>query len=62
MQCDTEQPLQVTTTGESPGGAPVDVDVTPLTSNSVRVDWTPPDPAQHHGDLLAYHVGYKIKE
>lgn len=52
------QALQVTTEGEAPGGPPRDVVVTAVTSSSLRVSWTPPQPAVRHGRILAHYISY----
>ncbi|XP_068204699.1 cell adhesion molecule Dscam2-like [Palaemon carinicauda] len=50
--------LQVTTEAEAPGGPPRDVEVTAISSTSLKVTWTSPDPALRYGRVMAYYIGY----
>ncbi|XP_069192476.1 cell adhesion molecule Dscam2 isoform X3 [Procambarus clarkii] len=50
--------LQVTTEGEAPGGPPREIEVTPVSSTSLKVSWLPPDSSIRHGKILAYYITY----
>ena len=54
----TYQPLQVTTEAEAPGGPPTEVEVRAVSSTSLRVTWSPPEPSYRHGRILAYYISY----
>ena len=54
--------MQVTTDGEAPSSAPINVRADSVTPVSVRVSWEPPPPHSHHGAILGYNIGIRKQE
>uniref|UniRef100_T1JCP3 Down syndrome cell adhesion molecule-like protein Dscam2 n=1 Tax=Strigamia maritima TaxID=126957 RepID=T1JCP3_STRMM len=53
--------LVSTTTGEeAPSGPPKDVRVEAMNSQTLRITWKPPKQEHWNGEILGYHVGYKL--
>lgn len=48
------------TAEEMPGGPPLEVSVEPLSSNSLKIKWKPPDKHLQYGLLKGYYVGYRL--
>ena len=51
--------LQFVTNGEKPGGAPSNVRITALASDSLEVTWDDPEQRLRHGPINRYNIGYK---
>ena len=45
---------------EMPGGPPLEVSVEPLSSNSLKIKWKPPDRHLQFGQVKGYYIGYKL--
>ncbi|GAB6033413.1 Down syndrome cell adhesion molecule-like protein 1 [Chamberlinius hualienensis] len=50
----------IATAEEAPAGAPQDVEVKPIGSDSVLITWKPPHRDLLNGDVSGYHVGYRM--
>ncbi|XP_054724764.1 cell adhesion molecule Dscam2-like [Uloborus diversus] len=51
--------MTVTTDEEVPGGPPLDVEVRPTGSQSLKVTWKPPREDLQHGTIRGYYIGYR---
>ncbi|KAM3612613.1 uncharacterized protein V6R79_011263 [Siganus canaliculatus] len=56
---DSSNVLTVTTKEAAPDGPPLDMELTALTPNSIKVSWKPPRPELRNGVLLSYSVSYR---
>jgi hypothetical protein len=56
---DPSEPLRFTTDEEAPGGPPLHIKVTALSSKTVKVSWKPPREDLLFGAIKGYYVGYK---
>lgn len=57
---DSSQIVTFKTQEEMPGGPPLDVSVEPLSSNSLKMKWRPPDHYLQFGQIKGYYIGYRI--
>ena len=48
------------TAEEMPGGPPLEVSVEPLSSNSLKIKWKPPDRHLQFGQIKGYYIGYRL--
>lgn len=48
------------TSEEMPGGPPLEVSVEPLSSNSLKIKWKPPDKHLQFGHVKGYYIGYRV--
>lgn len=51
--------LQITTAEELPEGSPINIQVVPMSSTKLRIEWDPPDKKYWHGVILGYYLGYR---
>ncbi|XP_042899058.1 cell adhesion molecule Dscam1 isoform X2 [Parasteatoda tepidariorum] len=51
-----------TTEEEVPGGPPLEVNVQPTGSQSLKVTWKSPRKALQHGKIHGYYIGYKVAD
>lgn len=54
-------PVQIRTQSDMPSAAPEGITAEALSSNSIRVKWTSPDPRLTNGDITGYKIRYKTK-
>ncbi|KAF7492736.1 Down syndrome cell adhesion molecule -like protein [Sarcoptes scabiei] len=57
---DPSQMVLFRTAEEMPGGPPLDVSVEPISSNSLKIKWRPPDKFLQFGQIKGYYIGYRI--
>lgn len=57
---EASQLIPFRTAEEMPGGPPVDVSVEPLSSNSLKIKWRPPDKYLQFGQIKGYYIGYRV--
>lgn len=50
------------TSEEMPGGPPLEVNVEPLSSNSLKIKWKAPDRHLQFGQVKGYYIGYRLVE
>lgn len=53
-------PVKATTSGEAPGGPPLNISAQALGLESVKVTWMPPSKNLHYGPIRGYYVGYRL--
>nr|XP_040576477.1 Down syndrome cell adhesion molecule-like protein Dscam2 isoform X20 [Lepeophtheirus salmonis] len=51
--------ITIETAEEAPSGPPVDIRVSAVDQQTLRVSWKPPLTEHWNGDILGYYVGYK---
>jgi Down syndrome cell adhesion protein len=56
---DPSEPLRFSTDEEAPGGPPLHIKVTAVSSRSVKVSWKSPREDLRFGTIKGYYVGYK---
>ncbi|XP_054708130.1 cell adhesion molecule Dscam2-like [Uloborus diversus] len=54
--------ITVLTEEEVPGGPPLDVEVRPTGSQSLKVTWKPPRKDLQHGTVNGYYIGYRVAD
>lgn len=59
---EASQLVSFKTTEEMPGGPPLEVTVEPLSSNSLKIKWKPPDRHLQFGAIKGYYIGYRVVE
>ncbi|XP_065348547.1 cell adhesion molecule Dscam2 isoform X2 [Cloeon dipterum] len=52
--------LRFTTQAQKPAGPPLQVSVTPLSSTTLVISWSPPRQELQHGTISTYNVGLKL--
>lgn len=53
------EPLLIKTEPQRPAGAPLHINVRPMSSTEILVSWSPPLFELRHGKILGYNVGIK---
>ncbi|KAL1427621.1 hypothetical protein MTO96_017318 [Rhipicephalus appendiculatus] len=53
-------PVRATTSGEAPGGPPVNISAQALSLQSVKLTWKPPSKDLHYGIIRGYYIGYRL--
>jgi len=52
--------LNIRTEPQQPAGPPQDITVRGMSSTSLLVSWSPPDPELRNGDITGYNVGFRL--